>query len=213
MNFLKSETNQSDNLKLNIGCGGRPLLGYVNIDQDSIEDIKKRYPETNFDKSLVIENYDIFNLPYKDGSVREINADGLLEHLSFKEEPRFLYEVKRVLAEGGIFKFSVPDFEEICSIWLKAKDDWKEFFSDDILDIKSNHWFGTYTYEYSNRWGYITASLYGSQNGKGQFHVNCYSEKKILKMMNYLGFVDVSTKKFLWKENRDPMIACTAVKK
>lgn len=213
MNSLAPTTiKKTENLKLNIGCGGRPLLGYINIDQDSIDDMRKRYPETVFDDSLIIENHDIFNLPYPDESISEINADGLLEHLSFKEESKFLYEIKRVLMKGGVFKFSVPDFEEVCSIWLNAKDDWQGFYSDDIADIKENHWFGTYTYDYKNRWGYIVATYYGSQNGIGQYHKNCYSEGKILKMMKFLGFQDITIHKFLWKGDRDPMISCRAVK-
>jgi predicted SAM-dependent methyltransferase len=204
---------KSSEIKLNIGCGGRPLHGYINIDQDSIEDMRKRYPEAVFDDALIIENHDIFNMPYQDESVQEVNADGLLEHLSFKEESRFLYEVKRVLKKGGVFKFSVPDFEKVCSIWLNAKDDWQGFFSDDREDIQKNHWFGTYTYDYSNRWGYIIATFYGSQNGVGQFHKNCYSEGKIRKMMQFLGFEVVDIQQFLWKGNRDPMLGCTAIKK
>lgn len=201
-----------DLIKLNIGCGGRPLPEYINVDQDSIEDMRNRYPNTHFDDSLIIKNYDIFDLPYPDGTVSEVNADGLLEHLTFKEEPRFLYEVRRVLKKGGVFKFSVPDFEQACEIWLKAKDDWQGFFSDDVEDIKKNHWFGTYTYDYSNRWGYIVATFYGSQNGIGQFHKNCYSEGKIRKMMGFLGYKDISIEKFLWKGDRDPMLGCAATK-
>jgi predicted SAM-dependent methyltransferase len=216
MSLLRLNKNNEEIVsfdKLNIGCGGRPLPGYINIDQDSIEQMRARYPETIFCDSLVIENQNIFNLPYSDESILEVNADGLLEHLSFKEEPIFLYEVKRVLKRGGIFKFSVPDFEKVCSMWLNARDDWKGFFSDDINDIKKNHWFGTYTYDYSNRWGYSIATFYGSQNGIGQFHKNCYSEGKILKMMEFLGFGDLVITKFLWKGNRDPMLSCSAVKK
>ena len=82
--------------RLNIGCGGRPLKGYINVDQDSIEDMRKRYLNTQFDDELIIKNYNIFDLPYQDATVDELRADGLLEHLSFKEEPKFLYEVSRV---------------------------------------------------------------------------------------------------------------------
>lgn len=199
--------------KLNVGCGGRPLHGYINIDQDSIAEMRARYPTTVFDDSLVIENHDIFNLPYPDSSISEVNADGLLEHLTFKEEPQFLYEMRRVLKPGGILKFSVPDFERACQIWLDAKDDWQDFYSDAIEDIKKDHWFGTYSYNYENRWGYIVATFYGSQNGAGQFHKNAYSEGKIKKMMDKLGFGQVTVKKFLWKGDRDPMLACEATKK
>ena len=45
MNSLAPTTiKKTEKLKLNIGCGGRPLLGYINIDQDSIDDMRKRYP-------------------------------------------------------------------------------------------------------------------------------------------------------------------------
>jgi predicted SAM-dependent methyltransferase len=198
--------------KLNIGCGGRPLQGYINIDQDSIDDMRLRYPESTFDDSLVIQNHDIFNLPYEDNSIDEVKADGLLEHLAFIDEPRFLYEVRRVLKEGGIFEFSVPDFEQACRIWLSAADDWKGFFSNDTEDIKKHHWFNTYTYDYNNRWGYIVATFFGSQNGEGQFHKNCYSETKIVSMMTFLQFENIAITKFRWKGDRDPMIGCKATK-
>ena len=51
-------------IKLNIGCASRPLNGYINIDMDSIEDIKKRYPNLKIAENIEIFNYDIFNLPF-----------------------------------------------------------------------------------------------------------------------------------------------------
>ena len=130
--------------KLNIGCGGRPLGGYINIDQHSLDDLRMRYPNQSFSDNLVIEDHDIFSLPYKSSSIDEVKADGLLEHLSFKEEPKFLYEVFRVLKPGGKFAFSVPDFEATCKAWLDAKDDWQCFFDDSDDAIAKQHWFGTY---------------------------------------------------------------------
>ena len=199
-------------MKLNIGCGGRPLDGYVNIDQDSIEALKKRYPNNNFSDDLEIKNYDIFNLPFEDETVSEIRADGLLEHLSFKQEPKFLFEVFRVLKPGGIFEFAVPDFEATCRAWLAAKDDWQDFFSDSQEDIEKEHWFGTYSYGYENRWGYIIATFYGSQNGAGQFHQNAYSEGKIKKMLKRVGYIDVHIQKTRWKNNRDYILQTKAIK-
>ena len=71
-------------------------------------------------------------LNFEEGAYNAVIMCEVLEHLNFKQEPKFLYEVKRVLQKGGIFKFRVPDFEEVCSIWLNSKDDWQGFFSDDI---------------------------------------------------------------------------------
>ena len=198
--------------KLNIGCGGNPLLGYTNIDRDSLDELRQRYPQKNFDDSIIIENHDIFSLPYEQNSVDEINADGLLEHLSFSQEPLFLREIFRVLKPGGVFKFSVPDFEMACRSWLEAEDEWHDFYSETDEAIKSEHWFGTNTYDYKSRWGYIMATFYGSQNGPGQYHKNGYSIKKIKKMLSVVGFNQIDCSNFRWRGNRDYMIQTSALK-
>ena len=66
-------------VRLNIGCGGRPLLEYINVDMDDLAALRKRYPAQSFSDDIRLENYDIFALPYADSSVDEIRADGLLE--------------------------------------------------------------------------------------------------------------------------------------
>ncbi|MCK4783647.1 MAG: class I SAM-dependent methyltransferase [Desulfobacteraceae bacterium] len=199
-------------IKLNIGCGGRPLAGYINIDSDDLETLKLRYPQRQFPDNIKIYDYDIFNLPFPDGSVAEVRADSLLEHLSFTEEPRFFYEVKRVLRPGGIFQFSTTDFEEIVKSWLAAEDDWKDFFRDDPEAIAQKHWFGQYSYSTKSRWGYLTASIFGSQNSEGQFHKNCYTAPKIRAILNRLEFQEVEISLFRWKGGRDPMIHVQAMK-
>lgn len=199
-------------IRLNIGCGGRPLPEYINVDMDDLESLRKRYPNQVFADSLRLENYDIFNLPFPAGGVDEVRADGLLEHLSFLEEKAFLYEVRRVLRAGGRFAFSVPDFEQVCRDWLAAKDDWQEFYRSDDEAIAKQHWFGTYSYGKENRWGYMVATIYGSQHGAGQFHKNCYSEGKVRAMCKYLGLNVETLTRDLWKGDRDPMLNVIAIK-
>ena len=160
-------TNEEKEIRLNLGCGGRPLPGYINIDKDSLDDMKVRYPIDSFPEGVDVYQYDIFNLPFSDGSVSEIRTDSLIEHLSFKDEPRFFLEVKRVLKSGGVFDFSTPDFEEVVKIWIDAKDEWKDFYRDDDEAIKNEHWFGQYSYSLDNRWGYLAAIIYGPQNSEG----------------------------------------------
>lgn len=193
-------------IKLNIGCGGRPLKGYTNIDMDSLEDLKKRYPHQEFEEGTEIFNYDIKDLPYKDGTVSEIKAAAFIEHLSFKDEKLFFHEIKRVLMKDGTFEFSVPNFEKVVKMWLEAKDDWKDFYRDDDEAVSQQHWFGNYSYSTDNRWGYLTAMIFGSQNGEGQYHVNAYTIDKIKAMMAKLDFDIVELDEFLWKGERDPMI-------
>jgi predicted SAM-dependent methyltransferase len=193
-------------IKLNLGCGGRPLGGYINVDMDSADELRRRYPSHKFSPDLKVYNYDILNLPYEGGTVDEVRADAFIEHLSFTDEPKFFGEVYRVLKSDGMFNFVVPDFEEIVKDWLKAKDDWKEFYRTDDEAIAQNHWFGTYTYAKDNRWGYATAAIFGTQNGEGQSHKNCYTEGKVRAMLKYLGFVDVDIKRERWKGDRDIML-------
>ena len=162
-------------LRLNLGCGGRPLAGYINIDGDDKSKLISRYPATDPLNFSDVISADIFNLPYADSSIDEVRADGLFEHLSFEQEPLIFMECFRVLRVGGILNISVPDFEWICKQWLEAEDDWKDFYKNDLESIKSEHWFGNFSYTLNNRWGYLTAIIYGSQNGIGQYHKNCYT--------------------------------------
>lgn len=200
-------------IRLNLGCGGRPLHGYINVDMDSLDEIRGRYPSQKFDDNLIVAQYDIFNLPYPDSSVDEIRSEGLIEHLPFIDEPIFFYEVVRALKPGGLLYLSTVDFEMAVKQWLEAEDDWKDFYRNDQEAILNQHWFGTYTYKPTNRWGYLTATLYGSQNGAGQFHTNCYSEAKLRAICKRINLDVVSIERFQWKGDRDHMLGLTATKK
>lgn len=202
-----------ESVRLNLGCGGRPLQGYINVDMDSLSQIRARYPNQEFADDLVVVQYDIFHLPFQNDSVDEVRADGLIEHLPFIDEPKFFYEVTRVLRPGGLLYLSTVDFEMAAKQWLEAKDDWKDFYRDDPEAILDQHWFGTYTYDSDNRWGYLVATLYGSQNGAGQFHTNCYSEAKLRAICNKLKLDVVLIERFQWKGDRDHMLGLTATKR
>ncbi len=202
---MKMKMNTND-IRINLGCGGRPLKGYVNIDLDSLEALKQRYPGTEFPQDVEVYQYDIFDLPYENGTVSEVRCDSLLEHLSFLEEKAFFLEMKRVLKRGGTLRFSVPDFEETVKLWLNAEEDWRDFYRNDDEAIRQQHWFGQYSYSTRSRWGYLTASIFGPQNSEGQFHKNCYTEGKIRAMMAYLGFGELEISRFRWKEDRDLML-------
>lgn len=203
---------KNNNLRLNLGCGGRPLKGYINVDKDNLEELKVRYPIDSFPDGIEVYQYDIFNLPFSDESVAEVRADSLLEHLSFLEERKIFYEVKRVLHVGGIFEFSVPDFEDTVKLWLKAKDKWKDFYRNDPEAIAQQHWFGQYSYSTESRWGYLTASIFGPQNSEGQFHKNCYTVPKIRAILQYLDFKELEISNYLWKDDRNLMILVKAQK-
>lgn len=199
-------------IRLNLGCGGRPLPGFINVDMDSLDEIRARYPDRTYDDDLIVVNYDLFNLPFDVDSVDEIRAEGLIEHLPFIDEPRFFKEVVRVLKPGGSLHLSTVDFEKAAGQWLAAADDWKDFYRNDREAVLSHHWFGTYSYKADNRWGYLAAALYGSQNGAGQFHTNCYSEGKLRAICRRMNLEVVAIERFQWQGDRDHMIAVSARK-
>jgi predicted SAM-dependent methyltransferase len=200
-------------IRLNIGCGGRPLPDYVNVDMDTLDELKKRYPGQAFPEGVEVRQYDIFQLPFEDNTVAEVRADSLVEHLSFPEEPKFFNEVRRVLQPGGLFQFATPDFEEALKAWLAAKDEWKDFYRNDPEAIAQKHWFGNFSYSTENRWGYLMAMIFGSQNGPGQFHKNAYTSSKIQAILKRLNFEEVEISRFLWKGDRDVMLQVRARKR
>jgi len=79
-----------DQLKLNLGAGEVPLDGYENLDIKGGTDVR--------------------NLSaYADGSVDEVRASHVLEHISFHETDKVLAEWVRVLKPGGRLRIAVPD--------------------------------------------------------------------------------------------------------
>jgi predicted O-linked N-acetylglucosamine transferase (SPINDLY family)/predicted SAM-dependent methyltransferase len=59
---------------------------------------------------------------FADGSVQQIYASHVLEHLGYREQlPRALAEFHRVLAPGGSARISVPDFEMLCRLFLDPR--------------------------------------------------------------------------------------------
>jgi predicted SAM-dependent methyltransferase len=53
-----------------------------------------------------------------DGTIREIYASHVLEHLGYSSElPRALQEFHRVLAPGGTLRVSVPDLATLCTLF------------------------------------------------------------------------------------------------
>lgn len=198
--------------KVNLGCASTLLDGYINVDMDSIDDIKKRYPNLEIPTNADFIQSSIFDLPFEEDSLDEIRADCVIEHLSFKEEKQFFTNIPKFLKKGGKFNLSTPDFEIIVKTWLKAEDQWKDFFRDDEEAIRNCHWFGTYTYEHKNRWGQICASIFGPQNSEGQFHKNAYTEAKLIAIYKRMRFENISVNRYLWKGERETIIRIEGTK-
>jgi predicted SAM-dependent methyltransferase len=167
-------------MKLHLGCGKNIKPGYVNIDA--------------FYKHEGVVNEDILNLPYKDGSVEEILAEHMFEHIPFKDEERLFLESFRLLKKGGILKIEVPDMEWLCKQFLEGKDDFKSFYKVGAVD----DYFGNHK-SIEHRWGIITTHFFGNQNGGGQFHYNGYTKQKLMRIAEMLKFSSCDVVKIMNK--------------
>jgi predicted SAM-dependent methyltransferase len=88
-------------LKLNVGCGTDYKPGWVNIDNNSDENIEKL--------DLL---WDLTNpLPFANESVSFIFNEHLIEHLSVEEGQRAVKDFMRLLKPGGVLRVATPDLE------------------------------------------------------------------------------------------------------
>ena len=88
-------------MKLNLGCGNKPLEGYENIDRKNGQEA---YP-----------------LNCSDNSVDEIRASHILEHFSHKDVLDILRHWTSKLKTGGVLKVAVPDFGKIAKFYLDGE--------------------------------------------------------------------------------------------
>lgn len=95
--------------RLNLGSGGAPLEGFVNV--DALDDAPGVDVVADIGGSL----------PFEDGAADLIYASHLLEHFATDEVPAILAEWRRVLASGGVLLVAVPDLEVIASVLVERK--------------------------------------------------------------------------------------------
>lgn len=78
-------------IRLNLGAGNAPMPGYVNLD--------------------IKDGVTIDALPYDDGTIDEIRASHVLEHVSHRKTLEVLRHWHAKLKPGGTVKIAVPDIE------------------------------------------------------------------------------------------------------
>lgn len=102
--------------RVNVGCGGYPLLYWTNIDAD---------PMATADLHVSVPP-----LPFEDGALDEIYAGHFLEHLDPSDARAFLLECFRALAPGAKLGIVVPDTREVLTRWLRGDKDCVEYPCD-----------------------------------------------------------------------------------
>jgi predicted SAM-dependent methyltransferase len=99
---------------LNVGCGMDYKEGWINIDNNSDNNIKK-----------LDLNWDLRNpLPFPDNSVDFIFNEHFMEHLTVEEGIRANKDFLRVLRKGGVLRIAMPNLEE--SVALYQDKNWRK---------------------------------------------------------------------------------------
>jgi SAM-dependent methyltransferase len=114
-------------MKLNLGAGGKPIDGYINVDKNPAAP-----------KVGIVHDLDQYPWPFRMESFDEVIASHCLEHLI--DHNSAMKEIHRILKIGGMAKITVPHFT------------WQYAFHDPT----HRHFFGYHTFfYYTGRGGYF----------------------------------------------------------
>ena len=91
-------------MRLNIGCGRKPLAGYVNCDLQPLPGV-----------DLVA---DAGAIPVDPGTVEEIFAQHVIEHIAADRWPLVLEHWHRLLIPGGRVIVECPDLRRVCEYYV-----------------------------------------------------------------------------------------------
>jgi len=81
-------------MRLNIGCGGKPSEGWVNVDHHPLPGVD------------VIHDLDVFPWPFENETASQILASHVFEHVTRPID--FVLECWRVLVPGGVLTVVCP---------------------------------------------------------------------------------------------------------
>jgi predicted SAM-dependent methyltransferase len=108
---VQSLVDTHPTVMLNVGCGTDYKEGWINIDNNSDDNIEK-----------LDLNWDLRNpLPFPDGSVDYIFNEHFMEHLTPEESQRANEDFMRVLKKGGVLRIAMPDLEGAVEIYMDKK--------------------------------------------------------------------------------------------
>ena len=144
--------------RLELGCGERPTPGYLHQDITVLPGVQLDF------------TCDPWEIPLPPGSLEEVLALGLVEHLRFAEVRKTLAHVHGLLVTGGGFLFDVPDMRV-----------WSEY-----LFHVTHGQAERAPFEPEHVW----ATVYGWQRWPGDEHKSGWTRDSILEAVREAGFTD-----------------------
>ena len=158
-----------EKIKLHIGCGTLYKENWINIDNNSDNNIEQL--DINHDLSK--------GLPFDNETIDFIYNEHFIEHLSKDEGLQFLYECHRVLKIGGVIRISCPDLDSIIDGYVN--NNWRE-----------QSWVKKYNYEWiESDCQMLNLNLNESPWG----HKYVYNSKELIISLEKVGFNSNNIKK------------------
>jgi predicted SAM-dependent methyltransferase len=106
--FLHPVRSKDKTIKLNVGCGTDYKKGWVNIDNNSDNNIKK-----------LDLNWDLRNrLPFDDNSATFIYSEHFFEHLTPEEAHTTIQDLMRTLKPNGVMRIAMPDLQVVVDTYI-----------------------------------------------------------------------------------------------
>jgi len=85
-------------LRVNLGCGYRPVKGWINVDRARADEVQVVWDLTT-------------GLPFPDSSCSAIFSEHVIEHVTKEDAIKLIRECYRVLENDGVLRMSTPDAE------------------------------------------------------------------------------------------------------
>jgi predicted SAM-dependent methyltransferase len=112
-----AQINQLDEIKLNLGSGGRPLKGWINIDNYDYEEGDTSRSGSEYDIKMDIRQLDV-----DDETVDAILMVHVVEHFVRWEFVEMLDAYHAKLKKGGQFIIETPDLDKCIEWYLRGRD-------------------------------------------------------------------------------------------
>ena len=100
--------------RVNLGCGGRPRDGYVNVDIREVPGV-----------DIVADVRDVEKIGV--GQYNFLLAEHILEHFSFRDTVMLLTDWRSLLVPNGGFQIDVPNGEWQVRAAASGEIDWEQF--------------------------------------------------------------------------------------
>lgn len=151
-------------IMLNVGCGTDYKKGWINIDNNSDNNIEQ-----------LDLNWDLRNpLPFADSSVDFVFNEHFIEHLTVDEAQVVIKDLMRVLKPGGVMRIAMPDLESVVNNYMNVPLDEDQVIKDYKLGfVKTRAEWMNMSFRW---WGHMW--LYDWEELKRRLHEAGYDDAK-----------------------------------